>query len=402
MRGRSSWAGKTICFAAGLFFVSAAPLFPAAKQVRVTAERASIYIEPSRTSSRIEIVSKGTILNLLQEKKVNQIWYYVSFSSPRYGTRISGFVQESAVELITGGPPAPSAPPPPPVMDTMVIAKLPKSRTYRFPRKEPPLQESAWKAVEKPPLREVKTPVEVRKFALRTAVPKRRLIALDRVEKTRADIPWQVVQPIIARATEPPEKKEVKPKAEVRKKPPETKPEAGPAEPQPVRMPQVRPPRRGPGLLTFGLGYGSSFGGAGGCLQLNTGTGLSLHAGIGLYPTTLVYSETDWVKNKILWSVGLKYYLPVGFSSFSPYIDIQYGGLRVEAAQVVVGIWDYQFVLHNEQKSLWGPSALAGFEYRLGSFGINAAVGAAYTTTSWEYLENKMSFVFDTGLVVHF
>jgi hypothetical protein len=55
-----------------------------------------------------------------------------------------------------------------------------------------------------------------------------------------------------------------------------------------------------------------------------------------------------------------------------------------------------------EQKTLWGPSGLAGVELRTGRFGISAAVGAAYATTSWEYLKDKVSFVFDTGLVFHF
>ena len=364
------------------------------------------------------------------------VWYYVTFNSPRYGTRISGFVQESAVEFFAGVRPEiqkkeekpqpktepekalpadampspvvkekkepPPTPPPPPIIETRVIAKLPRSQAYRLPRKEPPLQEIAWKIIEKPPATKLKAPAEVREFALLTAVPKYRPIALARAEETRKDPSWQVVQPVIAKRAEPSKKKEAEPRLEVREKPPERKPETKPAESQPVRRTQVRPPRKGPGLLVFGLGYGSSFGGAGGFLQLNTGTGLSLHAGIGIYPTTLIYSETDWVKNKLLWSVGLKYYLPLIFSSVAPFIDFQYGGLKVEAAQVVVGIWDYQFVLHTEQKSLWGPSLLTGFEYRLGRIGVSAALGAAYVTTSWEYLENKVSLVFDTGLVVHF
>jgi hypothetical protein len=123
---------------------------------------------------------------------------------------------------------------------------------------------------------------------------------------------------------------------------------------------------------------------------------------VGLYPTSWIYSETDWVKDKALWSIGLKYYLPLKSTFFSPFVDLQYGGLRVEAAQVVIGIWDYNYILSREQKSLWGPSLLAGVEIRKGRFGISAALGVSYATTSWEYLQNKLSFVFDTGLVFHF
>jgi hypothetical protein len=445
MRDRNPWVPVGALFAACLILTAPRPLLSAAvKQVRVTAERASIYIEPSRTSARIEIVGKGAVLNLLQERKVKDIWYYVSFNSPRYGSRISGFIQESAVEPVVEGAPVPpkkeeKAPPkvepeqlrppeavsppqaqekkpllkqppsPPPVIETVALTKLPKARAYKLPRKEAELLETAWRTVETAPVIKEKEPVAIREFALLTAAPKRRSISLPKKEKPLEDPPWQVIQPVIAKAVEPEQKPkpketvEAKPlPAEVKKKPAEIKPEPKPAEPQPVRVPQVKPPRKGPGYITVGLGYGSSFGGAGGCLQLNTKLGFSLHAGGGLYPTSLIYSETDWVENEPLWSVGLKYYLPLGSPSFSPFVDVQYGGLRVEAAQVVVGIWDYNFVMQNEQKTLYGPSGLAGVEFRAGRFGISAAAGASYTTTSWEYLQDKLAFVFETGLVFHF
>jgi hypothetical protein len=137
-------------------------------------------------------------------------------------------------------------------------------------------------------------------------------------------------------------------------------------------------------------------------LQLNTTAGFAVHGGLGYYPTTLIYSETDWVKNKILYSLGIKYYLPFKSSFFSPYVDLQYGGLRVEAAQIVLGVWDYTYVLGHEQKTLWGPSALAGAELRRGRFGLNGAVGVSYALTEWEYLEQNVSFSFDLSLLIYF
>jgi hypothetical protein len=370
----------------------------------VTAERASVYIEPNRNSSRIEVVTKGSVLNLLQESKVKGAWYYVSFSSPRYGSRISGFIMDTMVEPVSETPPAaptekieappaketaparpaePPAPPraeekkeaakvipaPPQIVETLALTAPLKSRSFSFPRKEIPLQETAWKVEEKPEVKEAQP-----------AVP----------------------QPVIAPKTE--EKAEAQPKPTETKvpPPPEKKPEPKPVAPQPIRVAPARPARKGPGFITLGLGYGSSFGGAGGSLQLNTQMGLSLHVGIGLYPTSLIYSETDWVKNEMMWSVGLKYYLPLSSTSFFPYVDIQYGGQRVEAAQVVIGIWDYNYVMSQEQKSLSGPSFLGGFELRKGRIGITAAVGVAYTTTSWKYLESKVALVFDAGIVFHF
>lgn len=381
MRASIRMAHGVPALATCLIFLSVSPLFPAVKQVRVKVERASIHIEPDRSSTRIEIVPKGTVLNLLQERKVRDIWYYVSFTSPRYGRRISGFVQdwsvEPAVEAASAGleakkeeaprpkpevkkeapreapaeKVAPKAKPaveaPPGILEVSVATPLPRGRTYPFPRREPQLQELAWTMTKVAPSREEKPP-------------------------------------------ETPEKV------------PEAKPVRQPAKPQPVRVPQVTPSKKGPGLITLSVGYGSSYGGAGGCLQLNTWGGLCLHAGVGLYPTTLVYSETDWVKNETMWSAGLKYYLPVSSSLFSPFVDIQYGGLRVEAAQVVIGIWEYDYVLSREQKSLWGPSFLAGVEIGKGRFGLTAALGVSYVTSSWKYLEDKASPVFDVGLVLHF
>ena len=64
---------RRLFFTTGLFILAVWPLLSAVKQVRVIAERASIYIEPSRTSARIEVVGKGTLLNLLQDRKVKDI-----------------------------------------------------------------------------------------------------------------------------------------------------------------------------------------------------------------------------------------------------------------------------------------------------------------------------------------
>ncbi|MDH4270879.1 MAG: hypothetical protein OEW18_02760 [Candidatus Aminicenantes bacterium] len=386
------------------------------KQVRVTAERASIYIEPSRGSTRIDIVEKGALLNLLQTKKVKDIWYYVSFSSPRYGTRVSGFVQDSAVELVDATIPpvsepkkAPekveSRPPiPPPVAPTpakeeakpepqpppkvkakleppvppewseaLVFTQLPKSKSYSSPFKTAPLQELSWKVEEPVPVEEEKTPVKVE--------------AAPPPDKKKEAEPREVPPPSPA----------------TKKKEPKTiKPEVEPVKPQTIRPTRTPAPRKSLGRLAFGLGYGASFGGAGACLQLNTGIGIAVHAGAGIFPTTLVYSDSDWVQNKPLWSIGIKYYLPVKSPLFYPYVDIQYGGLRVEAAQVVIGIWDYDYIYSQEQKSLWGPSFLAGVEIRKGRFGICGALGISYVTTSWDFLQNRVSLSFDTSLVVHF
>jgi hypothetical protein len=400
-------------------------LFSAVKQVRVTAERASIYSEPSRSSARIDIVEKGTILNLFQQNKVKDVWYYVSYNSPGYGTRVSGFIHESFVELVgekkaprpqpeelkkpEKPEPAPAAekpaPPPPKIEEkkevqpeaqpvpkievSLGLTALPKSQSFKFPRKEPQRQDVAWQII---------APVKVEKPEPAPAVEK--------PKETKPTPP----APDVKKVQPEPGKEEPAAKSEVKKVEPKIKPEPKkpekekppPAQAAPVRPSPVGVPRKGRGLLTFGLGYGSSFGGAGGFIQLNTKAGIALHGGVGMYPTRIIYSETDWVKNELLYSVGIKYYLPFQSRSVFPYVDLQYGGLSVEAVQIVSGIWESSYVYSHEQKTLWGPSFLAGTEIRKGRFGINGALGISYNLTDWEFLKQNLFFAFDASLVIYF
>ncbi|MBN2409037.1 MAG: hypothetical protein JXE07_04815 [Candidatus Aminicenantes bacterium] len=431
------------------------------RQVRVTAERTSVYIEPSRGSTRIDIVGKGTLLNLLQQKKIKEIWFYVSFSSPRYGARISGFVLDSAVEPVGETPavapeekPAsakakvkppvpvppkpepgkefrPEPPPAPAIVASIIATSLPQNMPIPLPRKISPLQEPVWPTPEKTPTQ--KKPVEVKpippepprisEIIIPTSLPGGKKYAIPRRAAPLLEPPWKVekaapvviekpVPPVVQKsepAPPPVEKKKAEPREVPAPKPtPKEKevekpePEEKPAPPQIIKPARILVSRKGPGGVSIGLGYGSSFGGAGACLQISTGGGIAVHAGAGIFPTTLIYSETDWVNNETLWSVGLKYYLPVKSPLLYPFVDVQYGGLRVEAAQAVIGIWDYDYVISREQKSLYGPSFLSGVEVRKGRFGLCGAMGVSYVTTSWKYLETKVLFSFDASLVVHF
>jgi hypothetical protein len=446
---------KYILPAAGLLLMTLLPLYveagpanaPDVKQVKVIAERASVYIEPSRGSTRIDIVGKGALLNLLQTKKVKDVWYYVSYSSSRYGTRVSGFVLDSAVELVgetipsvpeekkpekKAAPPAPvppraeekeeikPEPPPAPRIEEVLIPTDPLAkRRVVLPRKEPPLQELVWQPTEVTPRKKEASPIKLQpqkviatsESLVFTEILRRKSYTFPRMTAIPEEVPWriEVTAPVKETKTLPPVQPEKKKEAEPRNVAPspptpekKEQPKKESVKPQAIRPPRVPAQRKAPGRFAFGLGYGSSFGGAGACLQFNTGMGIALHAGAGIFPTRLIYSETDWVKNETLWSVGIKYYLPIQSSLFFPYLDIQYGGLRVEAAQVITGIWEYDYVYSREQKALWGPSFLGGVEIRKGGFGICGALGISYVTTSWEYLENKVSLSFDTSLMVHF
>lgn len=174
---------------------------------------------------------------------------------------------------------------------------------------------------------------------------------------------------------------------------------------QVIPKPQVSPPIRPSGTsgpITLSLGVGTSTGGAGGFVQYNTNIGFAIHAGVGMFPTSFVYSDTDWVKNEVFYSVGLKYYLPFKSQYFLPYMDVQYGGITIEAVQVIVGIWEYEYIYQNEQKALYGPSALLGGEIKLGTFGLNLAGGISYAVTPWEWKSQDFYFSFDVSLLYNF
>ena len=154
--------------------------------------------------------------------------------------------------------------------------------------------------------------------------------------------------------------------------------------------------------ITLGFGYGQSLGGVGGFLQFNTKAGVSIHGGVGYYPSTQIYNPNDWVKNVILFNGGIKYYLPLKSDPIHVYLDIQYGGIGVEAAQIIKGIWNYTFVFDYKQETLWGPSLLAGVEFRVGHVGINGALGLSYNLTKLDWSIQNYFFTFDIGLLLLF
>ena len=432
-----------IFFLVLLFFCPSLSAFE--NEVRVIQERATIYSEPSKRSARIESIAKGAVLNLFQKTKVKGEWYYVSYYSTSLRSRVSGFIHESSVEPV--GPELKPTPPPkselikpppeevrvqpvekkaiktelkaPPKIEQILgLTAAPVAKPIRLPPEGQQRQEDRWippaaPSLPPPPpipkvVETIKTIKPVEELFLTLAPPPRPLAA-PREIRLPQELVWKPPVPPVAEV-----KREVQEKMViVLPKPAEAEPKPEKEEPQRPPTPQVvkpapaepvyreRPPTRG-GLLTLGLGYGASSGGAGGFLQLNTKTGISIHGGVGVYPTKFVYSETDWVENEPLFSFGVKYYIPFNSSLFRPYIDIQYGGLRVEAAQIIIGIYEYNYVYANEQKSLWGPSALAGVEFRRGNLGINIGLGLSYNLTEWIVQTEDLSVAYDINLVFYF
>lgn len=381
------------------------PLQAAEKQVRVTVERAPIYAEAHTGSYRIEILQKGTILTIFTSGEPETDWYYVSYRSKRWNSKVTGFIQASMVEEVGAEPEAePEKKPVPPPAKTEVESKPEPAK----PKPEPVIvKESVGispvlssKMYELPAFDWEEEP---RLFLSIDAKPAA-VEHIEKEDKALSDITKKI--PGTLKERQPPEEFAKKPEKEEKKEEPTIK-EEKPVVPRvkPKKTPRPKKPRL-PGersLLTMSMGYGPSAGsGLGGFVQLNSNKRVSLHLGAGYYPTTYFYSEHEWASNQILFSVGVKYYLPFESGRLRPYVDLQYGGVSVEAVRIITGFWQYQYVYENIQKTLYGPSFLAGIELRLMSnVGLNGAIGLSYNTTKWDYWERDYFLTAEVGLLYY-
>jgi len=108
------------------------------------------------------------------------------------------------------------------------------------------------------------------------------------------------------------------------------------------------------------------------------------------------------VKGKMLFSGGLKYYIPLKTDPLHFYLDLQYCGIGVEAARVFSGKFYNGPLFDNVQKTLWGPSFFCGIEAKMGLIGFNGALGLSYNTTEAEWLDQNIFLTFDFGLLLYF
>ncbi len=407
------------------FFLSISLLFPQETKVRVAVSRAPIYAEAHSSSYRIETLKKGTVLILFGSKQSKEGWLYINYLSPRWKSRVTGFIQADLVEEISE--------------EDATVPKIHEEQ----PEEKQEIIPEAQKAEPKPIKPEVKElPVRVERSLGLTVLPAREAIPFPlsfligkgprAYEAVEPEEPIVTTKEELAAAKLPagadrtvqakdkidtklwkeevviPEKTEV-PKTEraIREsdRPLETKQTPEQEKPavsqEPPKISRLEIPRREP-VITLSLGYGPSLGGFGGFIQINTAASLSVHWGVGYYPTTLFYPEFDWVDGKVMYSAGIKYYLPWRTALVRPYVDLQYGGLSVEAVRVVKGIWFYTYVYEDIQKILWGPSLLAGLELRIGTFGVNGALGVSYVVTKWEYWDQPLFVTADISFLYYF
>ncbi len=83
------------------------------KKLRVTATEARIFIEPHTESTVIGIVKRGDVLTLFNAAREAKSWYYVSYYSEEKWATLTGFVEASKVEVMSGAQPELSVERPP-------------------------------------------------------------------------------------------------------------------------------------------------------------------------------------------------------------------------------------------------------------------------------------------------
>lgn len=393
-------------FAFVTLILTVSSLFSQESKVRVIVNRAPVYAEASTESYRIETLKEGMVLVLFGEKQTDKNWYYVYYQSPRWKSKVIGFVQAEMVARIDAPEIKKSAPQleqPEAKEESIQIERvpvptsLPVNKGFMFPLSYPSERYPRMFESQEPP----KPEGAVIEEELETGILPR---GADRVvqQKDKIDTKIWKKEVVIPETTEVPEKeRDVKDASQ----PLETKKPPGQEQQitvqKPPKITRSKPPQDKP-LFTLSIGYGPSLGGFGGFIQLNTSANISVHWGVGYYPTAVFYPDYDWVEGRAMYSVGIKYYLPWSTNQVRPYIDFQYGGISVEAVRVVTGIWYYTYIYDDIQKTLWGPSFLAGLELRLGHVGLNAAVGVSYVATKWEYWDQPVFVTADIGFLVFF
>jgi hypothetical protein len=378
---------KSIILFSVSFALLFSPLLAAEKQLRVIVEKAPIYAESNTNSYRIENVRKGTLLTTFTSGGPKADWFYVSYQSKRWNSRVTGFIQASMVEEVSD--------------------KSPKIPAEKVQEKTEEIQPKIEKPKKPPAKVKPKTEQVIVKESLGfSSVPSfkpyvlpafqweekpKRFLSIDAKPASVEHVDTKKI-PDKYQDRQPPEVKVIKPEPEKKK-------------PKPKKPPRPKKPRL-PGqqsLLTMSVGYGPSAGsGLGGFVQLNTKMDVSFHLGAGYYPTSYFYSEYEWATNQVLFSAGIKYYLPFRSDRLRPFVDLQYGGVSIEAVRIFTRFWHFQTVYENIQKTLYGPSFLAGIEWRLkGNVGLNGAIGLSYNITEWDYWERDYFLTAEVGLLVY-
>ena len=151
-------------------------------------------------------------------------------------------------------------------------------------------------------------------------------------------------------------------------------------------------------IISFGVGYGNSFGGFGGMIQFNSAANISFHCGVGYFPAL---SDYDFTKGAILAAAGIKIFPPLETDPIYLYVDFMFGGLGIEATAEWEYIWG-EYSESSEQKTLWGPTIMFGGEMHFGTIGIVGGLGLSYNLTKVDWIDQEIFIGLDAGLQFHF
>jgi len=92
--------GRSFILVVSLFVLLSGPLLSQSKKLRVTAEKAVVYLKPDEGSSVIATVKQGTILTLQNARKFKRKWYQVLFLPEKSEITKSGYIHDSSVEKL--------------------------------------------------------------------------------------------------------------------------------------------------------------------------------------------------------------------------------------------------------------------------------------------------------------
>jgi hypothetical protein len=92
--------GRSFILIVSLFVLLSGPLFSQSKKLRVTAEKALVYLKPDERSTVIATVKQGAILTLQNARKFKKTWYQVLFLPEKSKITKSGYIHDSSVEKL--------------------------------------------------------------------------------------------------------------------------------------------------------------------------------------------------------------------------------------------------------------------------------------------------------------
>jgi hypothetical protein len=94
-------AAIALCLVVAAFVLPAPARAEIVVKLEVTAERASVHLEPDGRSPVLEILARGAVVKLSSAMKFRTNWFYVLFVSSRSGRMLTGYILDGVVRKLT-------------------------------------------------------------------------------------------------------------------------------------------------------------------------------------------------------------------------------------------------------------------------------------------------------------